>query len=281
MEADEESDPEKYIEQLSGKLGETIRQYTEDKGEPDFELEKFAINSVISATHTAEMDDKDRDDIIKKINTSGSDDTEGPSKDDDMGDFDDSDLGNDNNNGAEDNFGDDNEFGDEGGEEDIEELHYLEEKLTNLFIEPKKNNMFQPGSNDILKTNEGVIDKRFLLNKLNESFQQEEIPVVRRPRREMPFRGLKKEDIEKARGGGSYQVYHDTFDGVVKAVSEFLKDKGIESNKVTADLNEPMEGETNRYNAILSQDGTPEEELCTFEVHNMGDKYELTIDFKK
>jgi hypothetical protein len=71
VEADEDEDPEKYIQQLSGKLGTTLRKYTEDKGSPDFDLEKFAINSVISATHTAEMDDEDQKDTIKKIKSSG------------------------------------------------------------------------------------------------------------------------------------------------------------------------------------------------------------------
>ena len=73
VEADEDEDPEKYIQQLAGKLGTTLRKYTEDNGEPDFELEKFAINSVISATHTAEMDKEDQRDIIKKVKSSGND----------------------------------------------------------------------------------------------------------------------------------------------------------------------------------------------------------------
>lgn len=71
VEADEDEDPEKFIQQLAGKLGTTLRKYTEDKGEPDFPLEKFAINSVISATHTAEMDKDDQKDIIDKIKSSG------------------------------------------------------------------------------------------------------------------------------------------------------------------------------------------------------------------
>ena len=71
VEADEDEDPEKYIQQLAGKLGTTLRKYSEDKGQPDFDLEKFAINSVISATHTSEMDAEDQKDIIKKIKNSG------------------------------------------------------------------------------------------------------------------------------------------------------------------------------------------------------------------
>ncbi len=73
----------KYIQQLSGKLGQTIRDYTEKQGNADLELEKFAINSVISATHTADMSEEDQNDIIKKVETSGSNDTP---KNDDFGD---------------------------------------------------------------------------------------------------------------------------------------------------------------------------------------------------
>ena len=71
VESDEDTDPEKYIQQLSGKLGQSLRKYTEDTGQPDFDLEKFAINSVVSATHTAEMDEEDQKDIINKVKTSG------------------------------------------------------------------------------------------------------------------------------------------------------------------------------------------------------------------
>ena len=71
VEADEESDPKKFIEQLTGKLGQSLRKYEEEQGQPDFELEKFAINSLLSATHTAEMDPEDQKDIIKKVKSSG------------------------------------------------------------------------------------------------------------------------------------------------------------------------------------------------------------------
>ena len=142
VEADEETDPKKFIEQLTGKLGQSLRKYTEEQGQPDFELEKFAINSLLSATHTAEMDEEDKKDIIKKVNTAGDD-------------------GKDNENAQDDtnnDSGDSSELGDElggdlgGNEEGLEEF-YIYESMNNLFISPKKNNMFQPGSND--KLNEG------------------------------------------------------------------------------------------------------------------------------
>lgn len=74
VEADEDTDPKKYIQQLSGKLGQSLRQYTEDEGQPDYDLEKFAVNSVLSATHTSDMDKEDQRDIINKVKSSGDED---------------------------------------------------------------------------------------------------------------------------------------------------------------------------------------------------------------
>tara|TARA_Y100000389_G_C17443806_1_gene510334 strand:- start:915 stop:2321 length:1407 start_codon:yes stop_codon:yes gene_type:complete len=74
VETDEDEDPEKFIQQLSGKLGTSLRKYNDERDSPDFDLEKYAINSVISATHTSEMDEEDQKDIIRKVKTSGADD---------------------------------------------------------------------------------------------------------------------------------------------------------------------------------------------------------------
>ncbi len=139
IDVDEESDPKKFIEKLSGKIGQSLRDYTEKQGQPDFELEKFAINSLISATHTSEMDEEDKNDIIKKINTAGENDSENPDMDDDSND---ANSGDDNNDGGGDDFGGDSEDG-------MEENILFEEE--SIFLEqPKKNNMFQRGSNDVL-----------------------------------------------------------------------------------------------------------------------------------
>ena len=139
IDVDEESDPKKFIEKLSGKIGQSLRDYTENQGQPDFELEKFAINSLISATHTSEMDEEDRDDIIKKINKAGEDDSENPDMGDDNND---ANSGDDNDNGGGHDFGGDSKDG-------MEENNLFEED--SIFLKnPKKNNMFQEGSNDIL-----------------------------------------------------------------------------------------------------------------------------------
>lgn len=84
VEADEDEDPEKFIQQLAGKLGTSLRKYNDERGEPDFDLEKYAINSVISASHTSEMDEEDQKDIIRKIKTSGAE-SDVDSSDDSLG----------------------------------------------------------------------------------------------------------------------------------------------------------------------------------------------------
>jgi hypothetical protein len=83
IEADEESSPEKYIQQLAGKLGQSLRSHSDEIGEPDFDLEKFAINSVLSATNSSKMDQEDQSDIIQKVKSSTTDSKKGDSVDDD------------------------------------------------------------------------------------------------------------------------------------------------------------------------------------------------------
>jgi hypothetical protein len=149
VEADEETDPKRFIEQLTGKLGQSLRKYNEEQGKPDFELEKFVVNSVLSATHTSEMDEEDRKDIIKKVNTAGSNDkndSKDSSSDNDSNDAD--------NSGDNDEFGGDMGDGGFGTEEDLEETVF-----ENFFLDkPKKNEMFQDGSNDFLYEDGGCWD---------------------------------------------------------------------------------------------------------------------------
>lgn len=166
-------------------MGQSLRQYTSEIGHPDFDLEKFAINSLLSATHTAEMDEKDREDIIKKVNTAGNNDD-----DSENSDFDSTDHTPDNNDGNNDGgnneFGGDAEFNDNNDEEemgDLEEIQIYETE--SLFLkEPVRCDMFQPGSNDKLKDavkenlinpkKSSIFGKTTILSKLQESFNQED-----------------------------------------------------------------------------------------------------------
>ena len=73
VEADEETDPKKYIQQLTGKLSQTLNSYNNENGEPDTELGKYVLGMLVKQG-TKGMEEKDRKEIIKKINTSNSDD---------------------------------------------------------------------------------------------------------------------------------------------------------------------------------------------------------------
>jgi hypothetical protein len=63
MSIEEPSDSTKKIQKLTGKIGQAIRELDE----PDAELEKYVINSIISALHLDEFSDEDIEDIIAKL----------------------------------------------------------------------------------------------------------------------------------------------------------------------------------------------------------------------
>ena len=71
VEADEETDPKKYIQQLTGKLSQTLNSYNNENSEPDTELGKYVLGMLVKQG-TKGMEEKDRKEIIKKINTSNS-----------------------------------------------------------------------------------------------------------------------------------------------------------------------------------------------------------------
>ena len=139
VESDEDEDPEKFIQQLAGKLGTSLRKYNDERGEPDFDLEKYAINSVISATHTAEMDEEDQKDIIKKVKMSGAgDENDDIDKDLDM----DSEEPKDDEPKGEEPMGDDLGFGDD------EEISEMIPGIHSVMGDKSKNNK-RPSKRDI------------------------------------------------------------------------------------------------------------------------------------
>jgi hypothetical protein len=71
VEADEETDPKRYIQQLTGKLSQSLNSYNNENGEPDTELGKYVLGMLVKQG-TKGMEEKDRKEIIKKINTSNS-----------------------------------------------------------------------------------------------------------------------------------------------------------------------------------------------------------------
>lgn len=75
VEADEDTDPKKYIQQLTGKLSQTLNTYNNENGEPDVELGKYVLGMLVKQGIKG-MDEKDKKDIIKKINMGGNDESE-------------------------------------------------------------------------------------------------------------------------------------------------------------------------------------------------------------
>lgn len=69
VEADEETDPKRFIQQLTGKLSQSLNSYNNENGEPDTELGKYVLGMLVKQGVKG-MDEKDRKEIIKKINTS-------------------------------------------------------------------------------------------------------------------------------------------------------------------------------------------------------------------
>ena len=61
---DEDADPKKFIQRLSGKLAQSLRAYNETTQDP--ELNKFAMNSIIPSAMIG-LSSEDAKDVIKKV----------------------------------------------------------------------------------------------------------------------------------------------------------------------------------------------------------------------
>lgn len=66
VDADEEQDPKKYIQQLTGKLSQTLRKYNEDNGQPDVDLNKYVAGMIVKQSIQGLSED-DAEDIINKV----------------------------------------------------------------------------------------------------------------------------------------------------------------------------------------------------------------------
>lgn len=67
VEADEDSDPKKYIQQLTGKLSQSLNSFNNEQGE-DAGLCKYVAAMIIKATCKF-LDDKAKKELIEKINS--------------------------------------------------------------------------------------------------------------------------------------------------------------------------------------------------------------------
>lgn len=65
VEADEDSDPKHYIQQLTGKLSQSINSFNSEQSDPG--LSKYVASMIIAAT-CKNLDDKQKKELIDKIN---------------------------------------------------------------------------------------------------------------------------------------------------------------------------------------------------------------------
>ena len=74
VEADEETDPKHYIQQLTGKLSQSLNKFNGDQG-GDSGLSKYVASMIVTAA-CKNLDDKAKKEIIEKINSASSEDND-------------------------------------------------------------------------------------------------------------------------------------------------------------------------------------------------------------
>ena len=66
VDADSETDPKKYIQQLTGKLSQELRKYNEEQPNPDEDLNKYVAGMIIPQASKG-LTDKGKNEVIKKV----------------------------------------------------------------------------------------------------------------------------------------------------------------------------------------------------------------------
>lgn len=66
VDADSETEPKKYIQQLTGKLSQELRKFNQEDNNQDNELNKYVLGMLIPQA-TKSMNDTDKNEIVKKI----------------------------------------------------------------------------------------------------------------------------------------------------------------------------------------------------------------------
>lgn len=73
VDADENTDPKKYIQQLTGKLSQSLRKYNENLPQPESDLCKYVAGMILKQT-TEGLTDAEKKEIIDKVNGNATDD---------------------------------------------------------------------------------------------------------------------------------------------------------------------------------------------------------------
>lgn len=75
VDADENTDPKKYIQQLTGKLSQSLRKYNGNLPQPEADLCKYVAGMILKQT-TEGLTDSDKKEIVDKVNGGGNSDNE-------------------------------------------------------------------------------------------------------------------------------------------------------------------------------------------------------------
>lgn len=75
VEANEEADPKRFIQQLTGKLSQSLRKYNEGLPQPDADLNKYVAGMVVKQCIEG-LSQEDVNDILKKIDNDETEETE-------------------------------------------------------------------------------------------------------------------------------------------------------------------------------------------------------------
>ena len=74
IDTNEDDDPKRYIQQLTGKLSQSLRKYQQELPTPDSDLDKYVAGMILKQT-TDGLDNKDVDEILNKMKDDESQDT--------------------------------------------------------------------------------------------------------------------------------------------------------------------------------------------------------------
>lgn len=83
VDVDKDEDPKKYIQQLSGKLSQELRNYNQEQEKPDTELNKYVAGMIIPQA-SKDMTDKEKKEIISKIEKGSVDSDDDIEQDEDL-----------------------------------------------------------------------------------------------------------------------------------------------------------------------------------------------------
>lgn len=72
VEANEETDPKKYIQQLTGKLSQSLRSYNENLPQPDADLDKYVAGMIIKQAIEG-LSPEDANEILNKVKNDDAD----------------------------------------------------------------------------------------------------------------------------------------------------------------------------------------------------------------